>query len=81
MKRLKFRSREPRFIGLVEAIAEWRERRAQTKNIPRNRVLRDDLIMEIAANRPKSAEQLRDLPRINLDKESVADIVAAIDAT
>ena len=79
-KRLKFRSREPRFIGLVQAIAEWRERRAQTKNIPRNRVLRDDLIMEIAANRPKSVEQLRDLPRISLDKESAADIVAAVNS-
>ncbi|MCB1833149.1 MAG: HRDC domain-containing protein, partial [Geminicoccaceae bacterium] len=78
--RLKFRSREPRFIGLVQAIAEWRERRAQTKNIPRNRVLRDDLIMEIAANRPKSVEQLRDLPRISLDKESAADIVAAVNS-
>ncbi|MCB9942544.1 MAG: ribonuclease D [Geminicoccaceae bacterium] len=78
-KRLKFRSREPRFIGLVQAIAEWRERKAQTRNVPRNRILRDDLIMELAANRPKSAEQLRDLPRINLDRESVAEIVAAVE--
>ena len=77
-KRLKFRSREPRFVGLVQAIATWRETKAQSRNLPRNRVLRDDLIMELAANRPKSVDQLRDLPRINLDRESANEIVAAV---
>ena len=77
-KRLKFRSREPRFVGLVQAIANWREAKAQSRNLPRNRILRDDLIMELAANRPKSVDQLRDLPRINLDRESANEVVAAV---
>ena len=77
-KRLKFRSREPRFVGLVQAIATWRETKAQGRNLPRNRILRDDLIMELAANRPKSIDQLRDLPRINLDRESAGEVVAAV---
>lgn len=74
-KRLKFRSREPRFIALIQAIAAWRERRAQARDLPRNRILRDDLIMELAANRPKTVDAMRNLDRINIDREGTAEIV------
>ena len=74
-RRLKFRSREPRFVALVQRLAEWREHKCRDRNVPRNRVLRDDLMMELAANRPVSVEALRDLPRINVDRESAREIV------
>lgn len=74
-KRLKFRSREPHFIELIKAIAAWRESRAQTRDLPRNRILRDDLIMELAANRPTTVEAMRNLDRINIDREGTAEIV------
>ncbi|MCB1882824.1 MAG: ribonuclease D [Geminicoccaceae bacterium] len=80
-QRLKVRSKEPRFVAIVRALARWRELKARAKDVPRQRILRDDLLMELAANRPRSVEQLKDLPRISLDREStreVVDLVAGV---
>ena len=77
-KRIKVRSRDARFLALVQALAAWRERTAQERDLPRNRVLRDDLLLEVAANRPASTEELAKLRRINLDRRSAAGAVEAI---
>lgn len=77
-RRLKMRTRDARFVAIVQALAAWREREAQRRDLPRARILRDDLLMEVAANRPQSVEALRALDRVNLDRESVAGVVAAI---
>ena len=79
-RRLKPRSRDRRFLGIVKALATWREREAQRRDLPRNRVLRDDLVMEIAATRPTSVEALRELERVSLDRESAKGVVAEIQA-
>ena len=65
-KRLKARTSSKRFIALLAAIAEWREREAQTRDIPRGRVLKDEAILEIAAHPPESAdtlERIRAIPK------------------
>jgi ribonuclease D len=80
-KRLKVRSRDPRFLAIVQALAAWRERTAQERDLPRNRVLRDDLLLEVAANRPITLEQLMKLRRINLDRRSAPAVVEAIAAS
>ncbi len=77
-RRLKLRSRDTRFIAIVQALAAWREREAQRRDLPRARIIRDDLLMEVAANRPQSVEELKALERVSLDRESVAGVVAAI---
>ena len=51
-ERLRPRSNNRRFLGAVRALAAWREREAQRVNIPRQRMLRDDTLLEIAANMP-----------------------------
>ncbi len=79
-KRIKVRSRDARFLAIVQALAAWRERTAQERDLPRSRVLRDDLLLEVAANRPTSAEELAKLRRINLDRRSAAGAVEAIRA-
>ena len=61
-RRIKVRSRDPRFLAIVQALAAWRERTAQARDLPRNRVLRDDLLLEVAANRPTSQERARQAP-------------------
>ena len=58
-QRLKVRSKNRRFIAIVQAVAAWREQRAQETDVPRNRVVRDDVLMEIAAHPPKSPDDLR----------------------
>jgi ribonuclease D len=57
-KRLKPRSSNKRFLAMIAALAAWREREAQTRDIPRGRVLKDEALMEIAAHPPENAEAL-----------------------
>ena len=57
-KRLKARTTSKRFIAQLAAIAAWREREAQTRDIPRGRVLKDEALLEIAAHPPDTAEGL-----------------------
>jgi ribonuclease D len=53
-ERLKLRTTNRRQLALVQAIAAWREREAQRVNIPRQRLVRDEQIPEIAALAPES---------------------------
>ena len=57
-RRLKIKSNSRRFLGLVASLAEVREKFAQSKNIPRNRVIKDDALLELASNRPKTLNDL-----------------------
>jgi len=57
-KRLKPRTHSKRFLAMIASLAAWREREAQTRDIPRNRVLKDEALLEIAAHPPDSAEGL-----------------------
>lgn len=57
-KRLKVRHAKPRFLGVLREIAAWREVEAQTRDIPRNRILRDEALLEIAGHPPRSIEEL-----------------------
>lgn len=77
-RRLKLRSRDARFVAVAQALAAWREREARRRDLPRARIIRDDLLLEVAANRPQSVDELRALERVNVDRESAAGIVEAI---
>jgi ribonuclease D len=77
-KRIKVRSRDPRFLAVLRALAAWREREAQRRDLPRNRIVRDDLLLEIAANRPTTPEEFAKLRRINLDRQSVETALATV---
>ncbi len=77
-KRLKIRTKDPRFIAIAKALAAWREEEAQSRDLPRNRIIRDDLLLEVAANRPVTQEDVLKIRRINVDKKSAAGIAATI---
>ncbi len=65
-ERLKTRVRRPRELSVLMEVAAWREREAQSRDLPRQRVLKDDAIAEIAQQQPNSAADLgnlRSLPR------------------
>ena len=57
-RRVKTKSSSRRFLGLVASLAEFRENFAQSKNIPRNRVIKDDALLELASNKPKNLDEL-----------------------
>jgi ribonuclease D len=55
---LKPRGASPRLLGILKEVAAWRERTAQRIDIPRQRLLRDEQLLEIASHSPKSTEEL-----------------------
>ena len=57
-KRVKTRTNSGKFLAIVRELAAFRESYAQTKNIPRNRVLKDDALLELASTKPKSVKDL-----------------------
>ncbi len=57
-ERLKPRSFNRRLLGQLRDIAAWREREAQRADIPRQRILKDETLLELAATAPSTAEQL-----------------------
>jgi ribonuclease D len=63
-RRLKMKARRPLELAALKALAAWREREAQSRNLPRGRVIRDDALYEIAAQVPTSREALAALRTI-----------------
>lgn len=57
-KRLKTRTNSRSFLSVARELAHFREETAQTRNIPRNRIYKDDALMELAATRPRSFDDL-----------------------
>jgi ribonuclease D len=57
-RRLKPRGASPRLLGTLKEVAAWRERTAQRIDIPRQRLLRDEQLLEIASHSPKTTEDL-----------------------
>jgi ribonuclease D len=65
-ERLKTRVRKPKELAVLIEVAAWREREAQERDVPRGRVLKDDVIGDIAIQAPATIERLgglRSLPR------------------
>lgn len=65
-ERLKSRVRKPKELGVLIEVAAWREREAQTRDVPRGRVLKDEVIGDIAIQAPTTPERLaalRSLPK------------------
>jgi ribonuclease D len=57
-KRVKTRTSTAKFMAVVQMLAAFREEYAQSRNVPRNRVYKDDALVELASNKPKTMEDL-----------------------
>ncbi|NWH09035.1 MAG: ribonuclease D [Alphaproteobacteria bacterium] len=80
-RRLKTRSTSRRFLGVLMAVAAWREREAQERDVPRGRILKDEALVEVAAQAPKSVAELdalRAVPRGFAQSRLGAPLLAAI---
>ena len=57
-RRVKVRTNAPKFLAIVRELAQFREHYAQTKNVPRSRVYKDDALLELASAKPKAHSDL-----------------------
>nr|WP_315457882.1 ribonuclease D [uncultured Sphingorhabdus sp.] len=82
--RIKVQSRKPEVLGRLQAMAAWREKEAQRKNIPRGRIMKDETLADIAAHPPKHQA---DLPKVRglspawRDNEIGARLIAIIEGS
>ncbi|HEX2363941.1 MAG TPA: ribonuclease D [Bradyrhizobium sp.] len=80
-ERLKTRVRKPRELAVLMEVAAWREQEAQSRDVPRSRVLKDDAVGDVATHAPTSLEKLaglRSLPKGFDRSKWGADIIAAV---
>jgi ribonuclease D len=80
-KRVKTRSNSGRFMAIVKELAAFRETYAQGRNVPRNRVYKDEAMLELASTKPKTMQDLgrsRLLQREARKGEIAEGILAAV---
>ncbi|WP_315719885.1 MULTISPECIES: ribonuclease D [unclassified Bradyrhizobium] len=80
-ERLKTRVRKPKELAVLIEVAAWREQEAQSRDVPRSRVMKDDAVGDIATHAPTSIEKLgnlRSLPKGFERSKWGSDIVAAV---
>ncbi|VTZ48886.1 Ribonuclease D [Methylocella tundrae] len=81
-ERFRNRVRKPRDLGVLMEVAAWREAEAQARDVPRSRVLKDDVLIELALAAPRTEEalgNLRAFPRGMERSRAGLDILAAIE--
>jgi ribonuclease D len=80
-QRIKARVRKPKELAVLMEVAAWREREAQSRDVPRGRIVKDETIGDIVTQCPTSAEklaQLRSIPKGFERSRWGEEIVAAV---
>ncbi len=81
-ERFKTRARKPRDLAVLMEVCAWREAEAQTRDVPRSRVLKDDILVEVALAAPRTQEALANLrafPRGMERSRAGEEILAAVE--
>ncbi len=78
--RLKVKSRSPAVLQVLRATAAWREEKAANRDIPRQRVMKDDYVVQIAMQMPKTPEEMLEVRGIQgqLSPHSMEILLTAI---
>jgi ribonuclease D len=80
-ERLRPRTSNRRMLGLLRAAVAWREREAPRINIPRQRLIKDESLLEVAATAPTTPEALgriRGVTRGFAEGKTGAGLIAAL---
>ena len=82
-KRLKMRVRKPIELAVLQSVAAWREFEARERNVPRQRVVKDETLYEIAQQQPGDAAalaRLRTIPKGWERSSTATSLLGAINA-
>ncbi len=78
--RIRKKGHQPHYLARMQALAEWREKEAMRRNLPRGRILSDDALQEIALtnpHKPQHMQRVRGLPKRDDIVFQLLDIVKA----
>ena len=81
-ERFRHRARKPRDLAVLMEVCAWREHEAQSRDVPRSRILKDDILVEIALAAPRTVDalgNLRAFPRGMERSKAGSEILAAIE--
>lgn len=81
-RRLSARMRKSREIAVLMEVAAWREREAQSRDVPRGRVLKDEAVIDLAVSAPRDVEalgRLRSIPTGFERSRQAGEMLAAVE--
>ncbi len=81
-RRLAGRLRKAKEVAVLMEVAAWREREAQSRDVPRGRILKDDALIDVATSAPRSVEalgRLRTIPNGFERSRTGGDILEAVE--
>lgn len=65
--KIRHSAHSPQFLAMLKELAAWRERRAMKCNTPRQSILKDEMLVNIAAVAPKTLEDMEKVRNIHQD--------------
>lgn len=66
-ERIKVRTDKPKVLALLREVAAWREREAQGRDVPRQRIVKDEVLADIAVHPPETPEELGKIRGLSAD--------------
>ena len=81
-RKVKVKSPKPQVLAILRELAAWREKRARSKNLPKNWVLRDETLADMAAQAPKdkkALKRIRNFPGDLVDHAIGRELLSLID--
>lgn len=80
--RIKTKLKKSNDLAVLQSLAKWRETQARELNVPRGRIIKDDVLQEIALQKPKNINELkklRALPQRFIKNENAKGIINAVE--
>jgi ribonuclease D len=80
-KRLKYGTMRPKHLAVLRELAQWREIEARKNDVPRGRILKDELLVELALALPRKPADLTRMRGIdkNLSKARAHEVFACVE--
>ena len=67
--KIKIKSTKREYLNRVKFLAEWRENVSIKSNVPKNRIMRDDTLLDLASINPKSNEDFKRIRYFNIERD------------
>jgi ribonuclease D len=67
-KKIKYKSFKSEYMNRLKFLAEWREHLSINRNVTKNKIARDEVLLEIASNDPKDINDFSRIRGLKLDK-------------